>query len=94
MFVATPGNQVIALDATNGHGAVALSAAAARKTSSCCIRRRRGVALHGDKVFFAAGDAVLVALDARTGNEVWTTTVAENRTATTCRWRRSWRTAR
>jgi alcohol dehydrogenase (cytochrome c) len=38
----------------------------------------RGVALHGDKVFFAAGEAVLVALDARTGKEVWTTTVAEN----------------
>ena len=39
----------------------------------------RGVALYGDKVFFAAGEAVLVALDARTGKEVWTTKVGENK---------------
>ena len=39
----------------------------------------RGVALYGDKVYFAAGEAVLVALDAKTGKEVWTTTVADNK---------------
>src|SRR6185503_3452087 len=38
----------------------------------------RGVALYGDKVFLAANQAVLVALDARTGKEVWATNVAEN----------------
>jgi alcohol dehydrogenase (cytochrome c) len=78
MFVATPGNQVIALDARTGgllwryrrpipEGAVLL-----HPTS-------RGVALHDDKVFFAAGEAVLVALDARTGKEVWTATVEQNK---------------
>ena len=77
MFVATPGNQVIALDAKSGlllwryrrplpEGAVLL-----HPTS-------RGVALHGDKVLFAAGEAVLVALDAKSGKEMWTTTVADN----------------
>ena len=77
MFVATPGNQVIALDAKSGQliwryrrplpeGVVLL-----HPTS-------RGVALSGDKVLFAAGEAVLVALDAKTGGEVWTTTVADN----------------
>ena len=35
----------------------------------------RGVALYGDKVFLAANEAVLVALDARTGKEVWTANV-------------------
>jgi alcohol dehydrogenase (cytochrome c) len=39
----------------------------------------RRVALYGDKVYYAAGEAVLVALDARTGAEVWTTTVADNK---------------
>src|SRR6185295_18745980 len=39
----------------------------------------RGVALHGDRVFFATGDAVLVALDARTGKEIWTAIVEDNR---------------
>ena len=33
----------------------------------------RGVALYGDKVFVALGEAVLVALDAKTGQEVWRT---------------------
>ena len=39
----------------------------------------RGVALYRDKIFFAAGEAVLVALDARTGDEVWTAKVEENK---------------
>ena len=42
-------------------------------------RTSRGVALYGDKVFFAAGDAVLVAIDAKTGKEVWATKVEENK---------------
>ena len=80
MFVSTPNNQVIALDVRTGNllwrykrprpaGAVV-----AHDTS-------RGVALYGDKVYFAAGEAVLVALDARTGKEVWTTKVADSKAA-------------
>jgi alcohol dehydrogenase (cytochrome c) len=78
MFVATPGNQVIALDARSGRllwryqKPLAEDAIVLHRTS-------RGVGLYGDKVFFAAADAVLVALDARTGKEVWTTKVEENR---------------
>jgi alcohol dehydrogenase (cytochrome c) len=77
MFVSTPGKQVIALEAATGRvlwryqrplpdGVVLL-----HPTS-------RGVALFGDKVFLAGNEAVLVALDARTGNEVWTAQVADN----------------
>ena len=77
MFVSTPGKQVIALEAATGKilwryqrplpdGVVLL-----HPTS-------RGVALHDDKVFLAGNEAVLVALDARSGKEVWTTTVADN----------------
>lgn len=78
MFVATPGNQVIAIDAKAGNilwryrRALPEDVVLLHPTS-------RGVALYGDKVFFAAGEAVLVALDARTGNEAWTTAVAENK---------------
>jgi alcohol dehydrogenase (cytochrome c) len=78
MFVATPGNQVIALDASTGivrwryrrsppDDAIVLHATS------------RGVALSGDKVFFALGEAVLVALDVRTGREVWSAQVGDNR---------------
>jgi alcohol dehydrogenase (cytochrome c) len=77
MFVSTPGKQVFALEAATGRvlwryqkplpeGVVLL-----HPTS-------RGVALYGDKVFLAGNEAVLVALDARTGNEAWTTQVADN----------------
>src|SRR5262245_2207471 len=78
MFVATPGNQVLALDARNGNllwryrRPLAEDVIVLHPTS-------RGVALFGDKVFFASGDAVLVALDAKSGKEVWTTRVADNK---------------
>jgi alcohol dehydrogenase (cytochrome c) len=78
MFVATPGNQVIALDAKTG----ALLWRYKRPLPDDVVLihpTSRGVALHGDKVFFASGEAVLVALDARTGKEVWTAKVEENK---------------
>jgi len=77
MFVSTPGNQVIALDAATGmllwryRRPLPEDAIVQHPTS-------RGVALHGDNVYFAAGEAVLVALDARTGEEVWTADVGDN----------------
>ena len=77
MFVATPGNQVIALDAKSGQ----LIWRYQRKLPEGVVLLHptsRGVALHGDKVLFAAGEAVLVALEAKTGREIWTTTIADN----------------
>ncbi len=38
---------------------------------ACCGKVTRGVALLGDKVFVAALDARMIALDAKTGKEVW-----------------------
>ncbi len=70
MFVATPGNQVLAIDAKKGEllwrfkRPIPEDMLLLHPTS-------RGVALLGDKVYFAAADAVLLALDAKTGNEVW-----------------------
>src|SRR3954464_7740564 len=78
MFVATPGNQVIALDAATG----AILWRYKRPLADDVVLLHgtsRGVALAGDKVFFAAAEAVLVALDAKTGKEVWTAVVEDNR---------------
>jgi len=77
MFVSTPGNQVIALDAAKG---TVLWRYKRELPEDAIVQHptSRGVALYGDKVFFAAGEAVLVALDARTGEEVWTADVADN----------------
>ena len=77
MFVSTPGSQVLAIDVKAGRVLWRY-----RRELAEDVRfphpTSRGVALYGDKVFFAAGDAVLVALDARTGKEVWTAKVEEN----------------
>jgi alcohol dehydrogenase (cytochrome c) len=76
MFVATPGNQLLAIDAKAGNllwrfkRPIPEDMLLLHPTS-------RGVGLLGDKVYFAAADAVLVALDAKTGNEVWKTTVED-----------------
>jgi alcohol dehydrogenase (cytochrome c) len=77
MFVATPGNQVIALDARTG-GVLWRYRRPLPEDIIVLHPTSRGVALYEDKVFFAAAEAVLVALDARTGKEVWTTEVGKN----------------
>ena len=77
MFVATPGNQVMAINVRTG---TILWRYRKQLPDDVVLLHptSRGVALYGDKVFFASGNAVLVALDAKTGKEVWTTKVAEN----------------
>ena len=76
MFVATPGNQVLAIDAKAGNllwrfkRPIPEDMLLLHPTS-------RGVGLLGDKVYFAAADAVLVALDAKTGKEVWNAPVED-----------------
>ncbi|MBV9769443.1 MAG: PQQ-binding-like beta-propeller repeat protein, partial [Bryobacterales bacterium] len=80
MFVSTPNSQVIAIDVRSGN--LLWRYRRPRRTGAIVPHdTSRGVALYGDKVYFAAGDAVLVALDARTGKEVWTTDVANNEAA-------------
>ena len=78
MFVSTPGSQVMAIDVKSG---IVLWRYKRQLPEDVIWPHptSRGVALYNDKVYFAAGDAVLVALDARTGKELWTTKVAENK---------------
>ena len=77
MFISTPNNQVMALDAKAG--SILWTYKRPRPQGSNVPHdTSRGVALFGDKVYFAAGEAVMVALDAKTGKEVWTSTVADN----------------
>ncbi len=80
MFVSTPNNQVIALDVRTGN--LLWRYKRSRPTGAVVAHdTSRGVALYGDKVYFAGGEAVLTALDARTGKEVWTTDVADSKAA-------------
>lgn len=78
MFISTPGNQVIAIDARTG---VLLWRYRNPPAPGVILLHptNRGIALYGDKVFLAQAEAVLVALDAKTGKPVWSTTVEDNR---------------
>ncbi len=78
MFITTPFNQVIAIDAKTGDLLWRY-----RHTLPADIRMghptNRGVALYGDKVYTATSDARVVALDARTGAVVWNEAVEDYR---------------
>src|SRR5499426_2818269 len=78
MFVTSPNNQVIAIDAKTGN-LLWRYRRPLETGMNVPHQTNRGVALYGDKVLYAAGEAVLVALDARTGREVWTAPVADNK---------------
>jgi alcohol dehydrogenase (cytochrome c) len=84
MFVATPGNQMLAIEAKTGN----ILWRYKRTLPEDVVHlhpTNRGVALYGDKVYFASADCVLVALDAKTGKEVWTAKVDDYKKAFSCR---------
>src|SRR3984957_4935236 len=76
MFVTTPQNQVLALDAKSGD----LIWRYKHKMPEDLFQlhpTNRGVALWQDKLFLAATDDHLIALDAKTGKELWKTKVQD-----------------
>jgi alcohol dehydrogenase (cytochrome c) len=76
MFVTTPFNQILALDAKTGDILWRY-----RRQLPFDLRighpTNRGVALYDDKVFMATSDAKVVALQAATGEVVWESTVED-----------------
>src|ERR1700757_4242742 len=76
MFVAAPGNQVLAIEAKTG-AVLWRYKRTIPEDMTQLHPTNRGVGLWGDKVFFAATEAVLVALDAKTGKKAWTTKVED-----------------
>src|SRR5450432_3203213 len=76
MFVATPGNQVLAIEAKTGTVLWRYKRPLPDDLTNL-HPTSRGVGLYGDKVYFASADAILVALDAKTGKEAWTAKVGD-----------------
>ncbi|HYW04452.1 MAG TPA: methanol/ethanol family PQQ-dependent dehydrogenase [Gammaproteobacteria bacterium] len=75
MFITTPKDHVIALDATTGKVLWKYQRKLARGAlkTVCCGFVNRGVALYGDKVYLTTLDNHVVALKATTGKVVWNT---------------------
>jgi alcohol dehydrogenase (cytochrome c) len=75
MFLANPGNVVQAIDASTGE--LIWEYRSPLPEDAPQRGATRTLALYGDKVYLATYDAALVALDARTGTEVWRTVKAD-----------------
>jgi len=76
MYVSTPLNQVLAIDVRSGN-VLWLYRRQLPFELRLAHPTNRGVALYGDKVYMATSDAVVVALNARTGEVVWEKAVEE-----------------
>ncbi|MGI8547934.1 MAG: pyrroloquinoline quinone-dependent dehydrogenase, partial [Gemmatimonadaceae bacterium] len=76
MYISTPLNHVIALDARTGTKRWEYVQRLGT-TVFCCGPVNRGVAVYGGRVFMGTLDARLVALDARDGRKLWDVKVAD-----------------
>ena len=72
MYTIQSPNDVIALNAVtaNDLGVLVHARPAAR---NCCGKLSRGLAVAGDTMFLASFDARMIAIDAKTGRELWKT---------------------
>ena len=77
MYFTTAFNHVYAVDARTGEQLWQFKHKMGPVTVYCCGPNNRGVAVAGDRVFMATLDAKLLALDAKTGQLVWETQIAD-----------------
>jgi alcohol dehydrogenase (cytochrome c) len=77
MYVSTPLNHIVALDAKTGRK-LWEHAETLGTTIHCCGPVNRGVAVYGNRVYMGTLDARLVAIDAKTGAKTWDVRVADN----------------
>ncbi len=78
MYTVQSPNDVFALDAATGKTIWQYTHKPAEGTRNpCCGNLTRGLAILGDKLFLAALDAKMIAIDAKTGRELWVTQVAD-----------------
>ncbi len=72
-------NDVVALDGATGRTYWTYTYAPSPQARPCCGRVNRGLAMLGDTLFMGTIDGRLVALDARSGREIWNVPVAGSR---------------
>jgi alcohol dehydrogenase (cytochrome c) len=73
MYTIQSPNDVVALNAATGRVLWTYSHKYDPAAKNCCGRLSRGLAIFGDKLYLAAFDARIIAIDAKTGKEVWKT---------------------
>jgi alcohol dehydrogenase (cytochrome c) len=77
MYTIQSPNDVVALDAVTGKSLWTHTYKNDPEARNCCGQMTRGLAILGDKLFLATLDAHMIALNAKTGKEIWNVAVAE-----------------
>src|SRR6201991_4286888 len=77
MYATTSFSHVYAIDAKTGEQLWHYAHKMGPITTYCCGPNNRGVQVLGDKVYLATLDSKLMALNAKTGDVVWTTDIAD-----------------
>ena len=81
MYLTQRPNDVLALDAETGRVFWQYRYNNSADQRVCCGANNRGLAIHGDTLFMGTLDAHLVAIDARNGQPLWKTMVADSKLA-------------
>src|SRR6266849_1407160 len=77
MYLTRPENDVFALDAETGRVMWTYSHKNPEMTYNCCGKVNRGVAILGNRLFMNTLDMHLIAIDAKSGRELWKTEIAD-----------------
>ncbi len=77
MYLTRPPNDVVALETETGRVLWSYNYKAPERVYVCCGQVNRGLAILGDRLFMATVDAKVVALDAKSGRELWKATLAD-----------------
>lgn len=77
MYTVESPNNVRALNATTGEVLWSYNHTPAPEARNCCGRLTRGLAILDNTIFLGTLDAFMIAIDARTGQEIWRTQAAD-----------------
>jgi len=75
MYLTRPENDVYALDAETGRVMWVYNHRNPERTYNCCGRVNRGVAVLGNRLFMGTLDMHLIAIDSKSGRELWKTQI-------------------
>ena len=76
LYTVQPPNDVVAIDGASGRTFWTYTYKPSGQARPCCGRVNRGLAALGDRLFMGTIDGHLVAVDAKTGRELWNVAVA------------------
>jgi alcohol dehydrogenase (cytochrome c) len=75
MYITAPSNHAFALDAATGRPVWHYYKAPPRGVNLCCGQVNRGFAMLGDVLYKLNIESTLVAIDSKTGQQIWETTI-------------------